>query len=104
MNEYEIITTQECFQNEKKHEEYQYLNLIEKIIKDGARKDDRTGVGTLSIFGTQMRFNLRNSKKIKYIYINLIVHIIISIIIYSTYNFFHIFSFIFYNFLLYIFL
>lgn len=81
MNEYEIITTQECFQNEKKHEEYQYLNLIEKIIKDGARKDDRTGVGTLSIFGTQMRFNLRNSKKIKYIYINLIIHIIISIII-----------------------
>lgn len=48
-------------QNEKEHEEYQYLNIIKKVIKEGTRKDDRTGVGTLSIFGTQMRFTLRDN-------------------------------------------
>ncbi|XP_057336102.1 thymidylate synthase [Microplitis mediator] len=42
------------------HEEYQYLNLIERIRKQGANKDDRTGVGTFSIFGTQLRFSLKN--------------------------------------------
>ena len=45
-----------------KHEEYQYLELIERIISHGAKKDDRTGVGTLSIFGPQMRFSLRDGK------------------------------------------
>lgn len=50
--------------NEKEHEEYQYLSLIDKIMKEGAKKCDRTGVGTLSIFGTSMRFNLRNGKRV----------------------------------------
>jgi dihydrofolate reductase/thymidylate synthase len=45
---------------EQKHEEYQYLELISKIIEEGNDKSDRTGVGTMSIFGSQMRFNLRD--------------------------------------------
>lgn len=44
----------------REHQEYQYLCLIENIMRKGVRKDDRTGVGTLSLFGTHMRFDLRN--------------------------------------------
>lgn len=38
----------------------QYLDLLAHVRRHGARKEDRTGTGTLSVFGWQMRFDLRD--------------------------------------------
>ncbi|MCB0107818.1 MAG: thymidylate synthase, partial [Caldilineaceae bacterium] len=37
---------------------HQYLNLLRYVLDSGIKKEDRTGIGTLTVFGYQMRFDL----------------------------------------------
>ena len=47
---------------ESRHDEWQYLDLMRRIWEEGDERMDRTGVGTRSIFGTQLRFDLADER------------------------------------------
>lgn len=44
-----------------RHEEYQYLSLLRKLLDEGELKEDRTKVGTKFLFGQQLEFDISNS-------------------------------------------
>ena len=43
---------------DKRHPEYQYLDILQEILDQGDKRMDRTGVGTLALFGRHMRFDV----------------------------------------------
>ena len=53
-----ITSSNELYCNQ---EETNYLDLMRRILETGIERSDRTGVGTLSVFGEQLKFNLRDT-------------------------------------------
>jgi len=55
----------------------QYLNLIDHVLKTGSTRKDRTGTGTMGVFGYQMRFNLQDGFPLvttKKVHLRAIIH------------------------------
>ncbi|QEH62081.1 thymidylate synthase [Spiroplasma chinense] len=55
----------------------QYLDLIENVLENGEKRSDRTGTGTISLFGTQSRYDLREGFPLvttKKVFLKAIIH------------------------------
>jgi dihydrofolate reductase/thymidylate synthase len=54
------VEIEKC-EKKRQHGEYQYLDLLQEILDKGEVREDRTGVGTIGLFGCTMRFDLSES-------------------------------------------